>query len=68
MPRSTRRGKAVCFTLDYDALELLPHLRPNSKAFGLLVSELIRAEAVRRETRKEERAKLVELLRQAETL
>ena len=40
-----RRGKATTLTLDHDADSLLRAMVPNSKAFGLLVSELIRKEA-----------------------
>ena len=48
-----RRGKPICFTLDYDAEALLRAMSPNSKGIGLFVSELIRREAERRAQRHE---------------
>ena len=52
MPRPpTRRGKAVNFTLDLDAVSLLYAMQPNSKGRGALVSELVRKEAERRAER-----------------
>lgn len=48
-----RRGKAATFTMDPDALALLRSLAPSTKRYGSLLSELIRAEVSRRETRAE---------------
>jgi hypothetical protein len=38
--------------MDRDALELLRHLAPSGKTYGGLLSELVRAEVVRREERR----------------
>ena len=48
-----RNGKSAVFTFDHDALELLPLLAPGKRAQGRFISELIRQEQVRRETRQE---------------
>ena len=47
----TRCGKAVCFTLDFDAATLLYAMAPSAKRIGVLVSELVRKEAERRAER-----------------
>ena len=46
-----RRGHAVSFTLDHDAVALLHAMQANSNAYGVLVSELIRKEARERAER-----------------
>jgi hypothetical protein len=51
MPTPPAR-KAVTLTMDRDALELLRHLAPSGKTYGGLLSELVRAEVVRREERR----------------
>jgi hypothetical protein len=43
-----RRSYPRCFSLDPDANELLRELCPNSKGLGLLLSELVRKEALER--------------------
>ena len=53
MATPTRCGKAAVFTFDHDALDLLSVLAPSKKAQGRFLSELIRQEQVRRETRRE---------------
>ena len=40
-----RKGRPVCFTVDYDAESLLRAMVPNSQGLGLFLSELIRKEA-----------------------
>jgi hypothetical protein len=52
-----RRGKSKQLTLDFDAIAALEELAPGPGAQGRVVSELLRAELVRRE----ERRKLREL-------
>ena len=56
-----RRGIAKTLTLDVDAVELLDALAVGPKGQGKQLSELLRSEMVRREERK----KVVELMRQA---
>jgi hypothetical protein len=46
-----RRGKAKQLTLDFDAIQALEELAPGPGAQGRVVSELLRAELVRREER-----------------
>ena len=48
-----RNGRAAVFTFDHDALELLPLLAPGKRAQGRFLSDLIRQEQIRRETRRE---------------
>jgi hypothetical protein len=43
-----RRAYPRTFSLDQDANELLRELCPNSKGMGLLLSELVRKEALER--------------------
>jgi len=43
----------MCIQMDVDARELIPLLTDNKKSIGKLLSELVRAEFVRRETRAE---------------
>jgi len=50
-PGPIRRGKAVNFTLDFDAHVLLRTMLPTNKGLGSLVSELIRKEAAERAQR-----------------
>jgi hypothetical protein len=51
--RPVRRGRPICFTLDYDAEALLRAMMPNSKSLGTFVGELIRREAEQRVRRPE---------------
>jgi hypothetical protein len=60
--------KAVTLTLDRDALDLLRHLAPSGKAHGHFLSELVRAEALRREVRREERQRIAQELVSGQTL
>jgi hypothetical protein len=55
MPKAPIRRKGVQknLCLDADAAALFPLLSANSNAYGRLVSELLRQEMVRRETRQE---------------
>jgi hypothetical protein len=46
-----RRGKNKQLTLDLDAIQALEELAPGPGAQGRVVSELLRAELVRREER-----------------
>jgi hypothetical protein len=46
-----RRGKSKQLTLDHDAIQALEELAPGPGAQGRVVSELLRAELVRREER-----------------
>ncbi len=62
MATPTRHGKCVSLTLDYDALELLRNLAPSGKSHGRFLSELLRAEVIRRETRSQERARITTLI------
>jgi hypothetical protein len=52
-PLPVRRGRPVTLTLDYDAEALLRAMAPSRKAFGQLVSELLRREARERDERPE---------------
>jgi hypothetical protein len=56
-----RRGVARYLVLDFDADAMLTELAPHRKAQGRYISELLRAEVVRRE----ERRKLKEAVMQA---
>jgi hypothetical protein len=49
--RPIRRGVPMCFTLDPDAEPLLRAMVTNQKAYGLLISELVRKEARERAER-----------------
>jgi hypothetical protein len=40
-----RKGRPVCFTIDFDAESLLRAMVPNGNGLGLFLSELIRKEA-----------------------
>ena len=54
MPTPLRKtGRSMCIQMDVDARELIPLLTDNKKSIGKLLSELVRAEFVRRETRAE---------------
>jgi len=53
MPTPRRCGIAVNITVDHDALDLLRFLSPGQRTQGRFVSELIRQEMIRRETRQE---------------
>jgi hypothetical protein len=46
-----RRGVVCNLTLDADAAALLKEIAPHKKAHGRFVSELLRAEVLRREER-----------------
>jgi hypothetical protein len=46
-----RRGKPVCFTLDWDAEPLLRAMVQNQKGYGSFISELVRKEFRERTTR-----------------
>ena len=62
MPRPpTRCGKAVCFTLDFDAASLLYAMAPSAKRIGVLVSELVRKEVEKRAERPQMLAALAAL-------
>jgi hypothetical protein len=50
-----RRGKNKQLTLDLDAIQALEELAPGPGAQGRVVSELLRAELVRREERQRQR-------------
>lgn len=75
MPTYPRKGRPLTVSLDPDAWTLLRALCPNNKGLGLLVSELIRKEALDRAgrpalldllTRREtERVRLQQVLTQA---
>jgi len=43
--RPPRKGRPICFTIDYDAEALLRAMVPNGNGLGLFLSELIRREA-----------------------
>lgn len=60
MSSPLRRGHSVSLTLTYDALQTLRRLAPGQKSLGHFVSTLILSEEVRRETRAQERQRLVE--------
>jgi hypothetical protein len=66
MASPVRKGIPTTLTLAPDAKELLRVLSPSTKAHGHLVSELIRAEVVRREARREVRQELAASLLRAE--
>jgi hypothetical protein len=52
MPRFHRTGVSLNLTIDHDANALLRTvLSPGQKAYGRLISELIRTEVARREER-----------------
>ena len=57
-----RRGIAVNLTLDTDAAELLREIAPTKKGHGRFVSELLRAERLRREERARLRQAVLEAL------
>ena len=59
-----RRGKPIYLTLDADAVGLLQAMTPNSKARGLLLSELVRREAAWREERSQLLAALAEAVQE----
>jgi hypothetical protein len=48
-----RRGVQKNISLDADAAALFPVLCENSRAYGKFISELLRQEMVRRETRQQ---------------
>jgi hypothetical protein len=62
-----RCGKAVNLTLDLDVIDVLPSMAPGRKAVGRFLSELVRAEIVRRETRQEERERIARELLTGQT-
>jgi len=54
MATPTRRcGRPLNFSIDADAVDIMHALVPSTKAYGRFISELIRQEMVRRETRQE---------------
>ena len=55
MATPMRRGIVRTLTLDPDVSELLHELAPSGKRIGAFLSELVRAEVIRRETRRKER-------------
>jgi hypothetical protein len=57
-----RRGVAINITLDKDAAELLKEIAPHKKGHGRFVSELLRAERLRREERERMRAAVLQVL------
>ena len=52
--RPERKGKAMTLTPDFDASEILVVLATSVKHRGMLVSELLRHEVDRRQTRRAE--------------
>jgi hypothetical protein len=59
MPERPRGRVALCITMDADAVTILRLITPSKKGLGYTLSELLRAEVVRREERK----KVVEEMR-----
>jgi hypothetical protein len=51
-----RKGRPCYFQLDHDAWDLLQQIAPTNKAYGRYVSELIRRDAVMRQTWQQARA------------
>jgi hypothetical protein len=56
MPK--RKGKPVCLTIEFSALEQLHALCPNGKAYGKFLSDLIWQEAARRQALTQVRERL----------
>jgi len=48
MAASRRRGRAVCLTLEHEAVEILHSLAENDRGHGKLISLLLRQEEARR--------------------
>jgi hypothetical protein len=57
-----RKGRPCYFQLDHDAWELLQQIAPTAKSYGRYVSELIRRDAVMRQTWHQARAALPDLV------
>ena len=53
MPKHAEGRRAICLTMDCDAIALLRYLSPSGKAYGHVLGELVRAEVLRREMRKQ---------------
>jgi hypothetical protein len=60
-----RRGLACNLTLDVDAHALMKELSPHAKSYGRFLSELVRAEALRREERQKAREAAVKAVEAA---
>jgi hypothetical protein len=58
MAASKRRGRAVCITLEHEAVDILHALSQNDRSHGKLVSLLIRQEEQRRIEARKWREKL----------
>jgi hypothetical protein len=57
-----RRGKPKTMTLEYEAAEILERLAGHTKAYGQLVSHLLRQEERRRQEMRELRQRLTAMV------
>jgi hypothetical protein len=55
---SRRKGKPATFTFEFEALEILRVLCPNTQGFGKFLSDLLRQEEARRHEARRLRHKL----------
>jgi hypothetical protein len=53
MAKHAAGRKAICLTMDIDAIDILKVMSPSGKGYGNILGELVRQEARRRELRKQ---------------